>query len=59
MTKFRTIEELNERMGRESGQTMSEYAVVLLAIVVAAFAAFGVLSTSVAKLINSVVGLLP
>jgi hypothetical protein len=51
--------ELNNRMGSEAGQTMSEYGVPFPAISTSTVAAFGLLSNGVATLVNSVVGLLP
>ena len=58
MTRFQNLKQTN-RVRQENGQTMSEYAVVLLFLCVATVASFGVLSESVASLVNSVVGLLP
>jgi len=51
--------ELNNRMGSEIGQTMSEDGVVPVVISTSTVAAFGLLSNGVANLVNSVVGLLP
>jgi Flp pilus assembly pilin Flp len=50
---------LKNRMGSEDGQTMSEYGVALLVISASTVAAYGLLSSGVANLVNSVVGLLP
>ncbi len=51
--------ELKNRMGSETGQTMSEYGVALLVISTPTVVSFGLLSNGVATLVNSVVGLLP
>jgi hypothetical protein len=49
-------QELKTRMGSENGQTMSG---VGLGINESTVASFGLLSSGVANLVNSVVGLLP
>jgi Flp pilus assembly pilin Flp len=59
MRRVKNLSKLNNRVGHERGQTMSEYAVVLLMISAATVATFGVFSTSVANLVNNVAGLLP
>lgn len=59
MERFSSLEKLNRRVGTEKGQTMSEYAVVLLVISATVVAAFGLLSSSVASRVANVVGLLP
>ena len=59
MKTLHNLQQLKNRMGSDIGQTMAEYGVALLVISVSAVAAFGLLSGGVAKLINSVVGLLP
>jgi Flp pilus assembly pilin Flp len=51
--------ELKMRMDSEAGQTMSEYGVAPLVISTSTVAGFGLLSSGVANLVNSVVGLLP
>jgi hypothetical protein len=51
--------ELKTRMGPEAGQTMSDDGSALLVISTPTVAAFGLLSTGVANLVKSVVGLLP
>jgi Flp pilus assembly pilin Flp len=59
MKRLQNLEQLNKRLGAETGQTMSEYGVTLLVLSAATVAAFGALSNGVANLVNSVVGLLP
>ncbi len=59
MKRFYNLQQLKNRMGTDTGQTMAEYGVALLVISLATVTAFGLLSNGVAKLINRVVGLLP
>ncbi len=42
----------------EAGQTMAEYAVVLAVITIAVVVTLGLLSSSISKQLNSVVGIL-
>jgi Flp pilus assembly pilin Flp len=46
---------LSERAGREEGQTMAEYGVVLAVIALIVLIALGLLSTGIANTIDSVV----
>jgi Flp pilus assembly pilin Flp len=52
-TKTRT------RFTRESGQTMTEYAVTLAVITIASVGIFSALSGSISGVINNVVSLIP
>jgi hypothetical protein len=51
--------ELENRVGSEAGQSMSEYGAPLLVTSTSMVTPFGLHSIGVANLVNSVVGLLP
>jgi Flp pilus assembly pilin Flp len=51
------VNALHDRIARESGQTMAEYAVVLTVITTAVVAAVALLSTNIGALISSVASL--
>jgi ribonuclease P protein component len=57
--KRHRIKRLITRAARESGQTMSEYAITLMVISTATVMAFTGLSGVVANLVTRVAGLLP
>ncbi|MGN6378030.1 MAG: Flp family type IVb pilin [Gaiellales bacterium] len=53
-----TISDMIARAKDEAGQTMAEYAVVLAVITIAVVVTLGLLSSSISKQLNSVVGIL-
>jgi Flp pilus assembly pilin Flp len=52
------LKKIETRLGREEGQTMAEYAVVLAVIAVATVAAFTALSGGIQGALNNTIGIL-